>query len=256
MRLHHFLTLLLLLFLLNHSSFAQVSGKATYTVTSELTLSKIMSNSDSLSKEMKDMIAVLDKKSGDGIIIDFHFSPKATLCFYEEDMEKDDERGVDIAKVKAQTMGKIYHDISSETTYTQKELEGSNFIISKNIKDYKWQLLNESKVINDYNCYKAILEIQLNRRGKKSAKVVEAWYTPSIPINSGPAGFAGLPGLIILLKDGKHTTFQMNQINFDSSGKKTKVKKPKKGKKITEAEYQQISSAHFERRLNRRSKRN
>jgi GLPGLI family protein len=52
-----------------------------------------------------------------------------------------------------------------------------------------WKLLPETKEILGYNCKKA----EANFRGKK----VYAFYTPQIPISSGPWKYSGLPGLIL-----------------------------------------------------------
>lgn len=53
----------------------------------------------------------------------------------------------------------------------------------------EWKLENGSKTIIGYQCKKASCTF----RGRKYT----AWYTPDIPIYSGPYKFAGLPGLIM-----------------------------------------------------------
>ena len=57
----------------------------------------------------------------------------------------------------------------------------------------KWTTINEKKMINDIECYKATTDF----RGRKW----EAWYAPSIPYSFGPWKFHGLPGLIISIHD-------------------------------------------------------
>lgn len=49
-----------------------------------------------------------------------------------------------------------------------------------------WRLTNESKIIMNLSCHKAITEF----RGRKYV----AWYTPDIPVGYGPRNFYGLPG--------------------------------------------------------------
>ncbi|MEJ5048350.1 GLPGLI family protein [Chryseobacterium culicis] len=61
----------------------------------------------------------------------------------------------------------------------------------------EWNLLNETKKINGYNCKKAI--------GKYGMRELTAWYTLDIPISEGPYTFKGLPGLVIYLEDQKQT---------------------------------------------------
>ena len=57
----------------------------------------------------------------------------------------------------------------------------------------KWQILNETKNINNYNVQKAIT----NFGGRKWI----AWFSNSLPFHDGPYKFNGLPGLIIYLHD-------------------------------------------------------
>lgn len=56
-----------------------------------------------------------------------------------------------------------------------------------------WELINEKKLIDGIECYKATAYF----RGRNW----EAWYAPSIPYSAGPMKFHGLPGLIIEISD-------------------------------------------------------
>lgn len=71
---------------------------------------------------------------------------------------------------------------------------GFNSIV--NVTDsvfFKWQLINEKKDINGFECFKALA----NFRGR----TWEAWYCPKIAVNYGPWKFWGLPGLIFEVYD-------------------------------------------------------
>ena len=59
--------------------------------------------------------------------------------------------------------------------------------------DIKWQILNETKKINNYNVQKAITDLG----GRKWV----AWFSNSLPFHDGPYKFCGLPGLIISVHD-------------------------------------------------------
>lgn len=81
---------------------------------------------------------------------------------------------------------------SGTINFTKKY--GLNTIVSvADSVSFQWQLTNEKKVINGYECYKA----QSNFRGRKW----EAWYCPKIAVNYGPWKFWGLPGLIFEVSD-------------------------------------------------------
>lgn len=55
------------------------------------------------------------------------------------------------------------------------------------------KLINESKVINEFYCQKALFYHPSN----PDLAVASAWYCPEIKIKAGPADLSGLPGLIV-----------------------------------------------------------
>lgn len=59
----------------------------------------------------------------------------------------------------------------------------------------KWNFVNETKIIQGYNCKKAV--------GKYHHKTIVAWYTEEIPISDGPYTFKNLPGLVLEAYDSK-----------------------------------------------------
>lgn len=65
------------------------------------------------------------------------------------------------------------------------------------IKD--WKLLEESKMINNFNCKK----VTLNYKGR----TWEVWYDESVPLPYGPYKFTGLPGLVVKIEsqDGEYS---------------------------------------------------
>lgn len=71
--------------------------------------------------------------------------------------------------------------------------ESYRFIINEKIHPFQWSITNETKLIGKFECKKATTYF----RGRNYI----AWYSPEIPINSGPWKFSGLPGLILELYD-------------------------------------------------------
>jgi len=65
--------------------------------------------------------------------------------------------------------------------------------------------------------------------------VITAWYTPEIPVNQGPEGYWGLPGLILEVNDGK-TTILCSKIVLNPKDK-VEIKAPTNGKIVTQKEY-------------------
>lgn len=69
----------------------------------------------------------------------------------------------------------------------------------------KWDLINETKIIQGYTCKKAI--------GKYHHKTIIAWYTEEIPISEGPYTFKNLPGLVLEAYDSKeHFHFTLESL--------------------------------------------
>lgn len=121
---------------------------------------------------------------------------------------------------------------SENTNLEQKNIFGEVFLVSKNKLD--WKLINETKKIGDYNCFKAETVIKKMYRGKEKEYKKIAWYSPEINAPFGPIGYGGLPGLILELNDGifiyKVKKIALNVVGFKS------FKAPTKGKKVTEKE--------------------
>lgn len=105
-------------------------------------------------------------------------------------------------------------------------------IVSKKYK-IEWKLLNETKQIDNYICYKAIyVEKFKNRIGEDRERTITAWYCPELQFPYGPLDFNGLPGLILELeKNGNKYVVKNIQLEKEMSVPKLK------GKIITEEEY-------------------
>ena len=65
--------------------------------------------------------------------------------------------------------------------------------------------------------------------------MVEAWYTPQIPVAQGPAEFWGLPGLILEVS-AQNTTLLCTEIVLNPD-EKVKIQAPEKGDEITKQAY-------------------
>jgi GLPGLI family protein len=132
----------------------------------------------------------------------------------------------------------------------------------------------ETKKIGQYTCYKAKAFVpatelnwynfswsDLNTDEEEAAKgpeekmiIVEAWYTPQIPIAQGPAEFWGLPGLILEVS-AANTTLLCTEIVLNKE-KTVTIEAPDKGKEITKKEYTTtVRSKMVEMRNNRMGRR-
>ena len=124
----------------------------------------------------------------------------------------------------------------------------------ENLENAKWKMSGESKKIGQYTCYKATYIKQEEEKvfsfgnwsqtngtnqPKKPKKMrdveVVAWFTPEIPVSSGPSWYQGLPGLILEVSDDD-TTILCTKIVMNPK-EKTKIKRPKKGKVISNQDF-------------------
>jgi GLPGLI family protein len=181
--------------------------------------------------------------------------------------------------------GKLYKNTKTKSFAQEKEVFGKEFLISDSLQTIKWDLSStETKKIGNYNCYKATAVVPANQsdfrnmRPKSEEKIKEeeeakkaaeakgetsekrtdfmgqmemlkeititAWYTPEIPVNQGPEVYWGLPGLILEVSDGR-TTILCSKVVMNVK-EKVEIKAPTKGKKVTQAEFDEIVTKKME----------
>jgi len=159
--------------------------------------------------------------------------------------------------------GSIYKNLKERKIIEDVEMFSKRFLIVEDMEQPKWELGTETKKIGNYTCYKAtMVKVDksvdfgniFGRRGrgnqqqkdstkaeeKEDVKTLEvtAWYTPQLPVSSGPDSYWGLPGLILELNAGR-TTMLCTEIVLNPSDA-LEIDKPTKGKEVTREEYNVI----------------
>ena len=183
-----------------------------------------------------------------------HFNSTESIYREQEKLDIDDGRGGFnwMAQYVGDNIGKLYKNTNDKVTINETEFMGRFFLLTDPLVEHKWKMTGESKKIGKYTCYKATYEKEVeessfsfgsfnqsqnqNTKAKKMRKVqVVAWFTPEIPIATGPSRYGGLPGLILEVSDDK-TTLLCTQIVMNPN-EKIKIKKPKKGKVIPTSDF-------------------
>ncbi|HRJ14480.1 MAG TPA: GLPGLI family protein, partial [Saprospiraceae bacterium] len=83
-----------------------------------------------------------------------------------------------------------------------------------------------------YECLKAMLQ--------DTSEQVTAWFTPQIPVQTGPAGYGMLPGLILEVNvDNGTRTIMVTNLDLKPV---PSIEKPSKGKKVSEKEFKTIEA--------------
>lgn len=181
--------------------------------------------------------------------------------------------------------GIYYKNIQEKGFKNQTELFGKIFLISDSLNQWDWKLGSETKKIGNYTCYKAtairkrdttMMERfrRMGRRGRRgqggnkaqtdsvqkdstennsllsriekepTEDTITAWFTPEIPVSQGPGPYWGLPGLILEVSDGR-TALLCTKITLNPEDKKA-IAAPKKGKVVTQKEYNEIMADKME----------
>jgi GLPGLI family protein len=111
--------------------------------------------------------------------------------------------------------GEIYN--YGDSIYKKQSFLGNNvYQKSKNIEN--WIITDESKLIDNFLCFKATNIKKVIGNDKVFNHPVIAWFCPKIPYQLGPNGYGNLPGLILELQV-RNVTFGMSKIDFESNEK-------------------------------------
>ncbi len=169
--------------------------------------------------------------------ISFFLSFNKEASFFEmNDFVKDEN--TEFAKAFSVATNSYYTLANSEKKIKQVDNHFGQFIVNYNEKT-EWKLENETKYIGEHLCYKASSEqIVINSKGTFKHPIT-AWYCPNIPFSFGPKGYTALPGLILELQE---RNLIYGAFKIDLKKENDIIAEPKKGKVLTEEEYNKIIS--------------
>lgn len=110
------------------------------------------------------------------------------------------------------------------------------YLVQEDLNKYKWKLHKETKKILGYNCFKATTEYKFFHyfKNEETTLNITAWYTPRIPAPFGPAGYDGLPGLVL---ESHQASFYLIATDIKHHNKTKTIKRPEKGIELPEEEF-------------------
>ncbi|MDE0470322.1 MAG: GLPGLI family protein [Ekhidna sp.] len=129
----------------------------------------------------------------------------------------------------------VFKNLTEKILMTQYELGGRKFLVNKKLPTIPWEVLKEKKDIGKYTAQKAVATID--------SSVVTAWYTNEFPISTGPDNLWGLPGLILEVNFADNSSVIATEVILNTE---RKVEKPRKGKQITDEEFQELKNIYAE----------
>lgn len=166
-----------------------------------------------------------------------YFTPEASL--YQLNTEQQEEEtataemeGASVMVKMVRPDNKYYADLGNQNLIEQRDFMSRIFLIENSIDASGWKITGNQKTILGYPCQEALLT-------RDSSSVV-AWFTPAIPVGTGPGRYLGLPGLVLAVDiDNGNRTITATSVEPGPVTREQLVK-PKGGKKVTSEEYDQI----------------
>lgn len=126
----------------------------------------------------------------------------------------------------------LYSNFEDETAIEKRDFMGRTFLIDGGEDPIPWKLTNERSEFLGYMCLRATAVVDSTE--------IEAWFTPEVPVPAGPDKYTGLPGLILVLNiDGGDRTYVAKELVLDELPEGA-IAAPKKGKKVTRTEFDEI----------------
>ena len=241
------ITLVLVIALMLSSAIAQeFNGIATYKTDRSFDLPEGTSKDSGINDAMMEQIKA-QLKSQFQKTFTLNFNKDESLYEQEESLNPP-SMGSGMSFVVSGGNDLMYHNTKEQTYTNATEIMGKEFLIVDKIVDSAWTLEKENKNIGEYLCFKAIKKRTLNERvfneeteayedSEKEITTV-VWYTPSIPVQHGPAEYQGLPGLVLEVNDGELTILCSKIILNPKDGVNVKV--PSKGKEVDQASFNEI----------------
>jgi len=192
---------------------------------------KIDIQMDNMTSEMQ---AMLPKENRNSTIL--YFNEEASRY---ENLDQTDDAVIDqesegggVMVMISQPENIMYRDLKNETTTEQTEFMTRVFLIKSDYLKDEWKLTGNQKMILNYPCQEAFKH--------EGEDTVSVWFTPAIPVPTGPGKYANLPGLVLAV-EANHgdMTIIAKSVDFKEIDPE-KIRKPKKGKKVTMEEYMAI----------------
>ena len=226
-----------------------------------------MEGNKNINPDMQKMMEERMKKMFEKTFI-LNFDKSASIYKEEEKLDASPQGG-GFRMMSSMTGGggTFYKNVKDKAYTVDKEFMGKEFLVKDSLANLNWKMEAETRVIGGYTCYKATAVKEASKtdfrnfRPKKEEEpkkesdkpaeekktnfmdaielpkeiTITAWYTPEIPVNQGPEGYWGLPGLILEVNDGK-TIILCSKVVLNPK-EKAEIKAATKGKVVSQKEY-------------------
>ena len=234
MKLKKLFSLLVFIFVAHLNIYAQNNIAITYSLNFSIE-KNIKFDSQEEIQIANDMLDVF-LKFGDYVTFSLIVKNKQSIFFKNEILFDDKLSDFQKKMVSILESDTYFLDNQKNEFYSRVIFDGKNYIFSLNPNENKWEILNETKKIDNFNCIKAKFTTLLDNTNEVT---YFAWFTPELPFQAGPKDFMGLPGVILEVGIGTYS-FVAKSINLNpSEAELSKVVMPD-GTLITREELDKI----------------
>ncbi|TXE17652.1 GLPGLI family protein [Psychroserpens burtonensis] len=185
------------------------------------------------------------------------FNKEESVYIEEESLGAPNPQGMQMTIIGAGGSDVLYKNLKEKRNTNMRETFSKLFLVKGGLKEHEWTLESDTKNIGEYTCFKATMtrEVEevksgftidkdedshekVDKEAPMKTITITAWYTPQIPVSAGPAGYHGLPGLILETNDGSQTII-CSKIIINPK-KSNEIIEPTKGKEVTQEEFDAI----------------
>lgn len=226
---------IIVFFLINsHSILSQtVEGKIIYIASTKKAL-EFGTGSNKNNLKIENQVNEIYKNANDVTTI-LNFNEELSEYYVKDKLGIGNEQDINITHIMAGSE-KTFYTFNSTMNYTNNTLDcyllGECFLIENTLP--KWILKQETKMIQGFLCYLAVLINPGN--GKQS---LEAWYTPKLPYQYGVMEYYGLPGVILELN---RNTITITAIKIELNPiEGIEIIVPKNIKKLTQKDFKDLT---------------
>lgn len=215
-----------MIFILGHTQ-EKPSGEITYLETRKIEI-RLSGADEALASQLP-----REQKTNTRLL----FTPEKSLYGNDpntarEEVTTSGEEGQGMMVSLVRPENKIFTDFVKLETVEQRDFMSRMLLIEEKLDPGAWKLTGKQKTILDYPCQEAIRQ--------QDTITTVAWFTPAIPVSTGPGRYQGLPGLVLAVDiDNDHRTIQATGVKLGSIDA-SEISRPKEGKKVSQEEYNRI----------------
>lgn len=174
------------------------------------------------------------KKTAPYLKFELKFDQKEALFDHSKTMVSDSGMDLEFVAEASGAAGKYYSNMQENLNLHQFKYNNKIWIVKTALDKLDWEIGKEIKKIQGYTCKKATAISDYTNNFKNDTEIT-AWFCPELPFQYGPRGITGLPGIILEL-EYNHYTYTAEKVEL-SENEDAKIKRPKKGKILTQDEY-------------------